>query len=194
MRELPLSTSFSTGSGEQFKFYQSGAAAQGPWFNLSMQDPQPLWLPVEPSRTESSTAELSSVLNNLFGWVGGSPRQLSIVRDGSTVYDGGCSLHCSGSMRPGALAVVQLYACDAPAPSKLHVEYVYKTNSTTSAALAVILKGNEGHECHVMAPTDEKSWMQIICSDDFPCSPGNLTFVEQEGPLDAEGKVRTLIV
>lgn len=189
VRELPLSTSFCTGSGKHF--YQSGAPAQGPWFNLSLQDAQPLWLPVAPSSTEASSPKIASALDTLFGWAPGSPGKLNLVRDDSTVYNGGCSLCCQGSMRPGSLGVVQLYACDALAPSKIHVSYVYKTNSATAAALAVVLKGREGHECHVMAPTDEESWQQIICCDDFPCNHANLSFVEQEGPLDAEGKVRS---
>ena len=92
-------------------------------------------------------------------------------------------------MRPGSLALVQLFACDALAPPKLHVSYVYKTNSATATALAVVLKGKEGHECHVMVPTDEQSWQQIMFCDDFPCEPDSLSFVDQEGPLDADGKV-----
>lgn len=187
MRELPLSTSFNTGSGENF--YQAAVAAQGPWYNLSFQDVQPLWLPVEPSRAESSTAQLSSTLNHLYDWSSNRHAQLVLAQDHSTVYDGGCSLHCTGSMTPGALKVVPLYACDVPTPPTLHVEYAYQTGSGTAAAIAVLLAGKQGHECHVLVPTDEVAWQQIIGCEDFPCDTSSLTFVYEEEPDDPGGEV-----
>jgi hypothetical protein len=189
VRDLPLSTSFCTGSGD--KFYQSGTATQGPWFNLSLQDTQPLWLPSEPSRAEGSTPELASALSSLFGWAHATPaaQPLTLTRDETAVYDGGCSLLCSGTMMPGSLAVVQLYACEAPAPPNLHIEYAYRSNSNTVVALVVVVKGEQEHECHVMAPSDEMAWQQIVCCDQFPCAAAHLSFVEQHGPLDSDGKV-----
>eukprot|EP00892_Ulva_mutabilis_P012125 jgi/Ulvmu1/9285/UM050_0034.1 len=124
---LPVSTSFNRGAGHSYR--QSAREVSGPWFNMSLQDVQPLWLP--PCPPNAHTLGLGALQNS-------HSCSLSLEPDYTHVFDGGCSVHASGSCDAGGTALAALLLCDAPVAESVAVQYTSRVASGTAAALVLV--------------------------------------------------------
>lgn len=120
---------------------------------MSLQELQPLWLPpCAPTGPHLATGPLH----------GSEGCDLSLSPDHNIVFDGGCSVHCSGACVQGGTALAALFFCDAEVPEHLDVQYKVSVASGTAAALVLLFAEKDELTVTVLHP---ENWTEEMLEE-----------------------------